>query len=394
MKNFRRHKPKTAAPLTTTTTTGDGRDRRATRRDETRGDATRTDASRENATRNDVSRGNATRNDAQRRDDTRHHGARRDQPRNQETRNGEARHAETRQGGARQSFESREERPRFESRDERPPDESHLYGVLPVLEALRAGNRRIERITIAEGVHESRLRELFELAREFRVTIRRAPRAELQRIAATGANHQGVVAHVAAVAYADAGELADALAARVGTDDPPLAVVLDGVEDPRNLGAIIRTAECAGVHGLFVPERRAAGLTETVAKAAAGALEYLPVARATNITRLVEEFKARGIWTIGTDAEANIAYTDWDWTQPCALLLGGEGAGLRRLVRERCDALVRIPLHGRIPSLNVSVAAAVVLYEAVRQRTLARPATFEEGRDGDEPLENGERGKG
>jgi 23S rRNA (guanosine2251-2'-O)-methyltransferase len=257
--------------------------------------------------------------------------------------------------------------------------------VLPVLEALRAGNRRIERITIAEGIHESRLHELFELAREFRVNIRRAPRAELQRIAATGANHQGIVAHVAAVAYADAGELTDALAARVGTSEPPLAVVLDGVEDPRNLGAIIRTSECAGVHGLFVPERRAAGLTETVAKAAAGALEYLPVARATNIARLVEEFKERGIWTIGTDAEANIAYTDWDWTQPCALLFGGEGAGLRRLVRERCDALVGIPLRGRIPSLNVSVAAAVVLYEALRQRTLARPATYVEGREADEP---------
>jgi 23S rRNA (guanosine2251-2'-O)-methyltransferase len=234
---------------------------------------------------------------------------------------------------------------------------------------------------------------LFELAREFRVTIRRAPRAELQRLAAAGANHQGVVAHVAAVAYADAGELTDALAARVGTDDAPLAVVLDGVEDPRNLGAIIRTAECAGVHALFVPERRAAGLTETVAKAAAGALEYLPVARATNIARLVEDFKERGIWTIGTDAEANIAYTDWDWTQPCALLFGGEGAGLRRLVRERCDALVRIPLRGRIPSLNVSVAAAVVLYEAVRQRTLARPATYVEGRGG-ESSENGGKGKG
>jgi 23S rRNA (guanosine2251-2'-O)-methyltransferase len=135
-------------------------------------------------------------------------------------------------------------------------------------------------------------------------------------------------------------------------------------------------------------------LTETVAKAAAGALEYLPVARATNIARLVEEFKERGIWTIGTDAEANIAYTDWDWTQPCALLFGGEGAGLRRLVRERCDALVGIPLRGRIPSLNVSVAAAVVLYEALRQRTLARSATYEEGRDGGEPFENRGEGEG
>ncbi|MCA1615828.1 MAG: 23S rRNA (guanosine(2251)-2'-O)-methyltransferase RlmB [Acidobacteria bacterium] len=242
--------------------------------------------------------------------------------------------------------------------------------MLPVLEALRAGSRRIERITVAEGAHESRLHELLELARAAGIVVRRAPRAELQRMA-EGANHQGVVANVAAVAYRDAGELLEQLAARVGTDAPPLAVVLDGVEDPRNLGAIIRTAECAGVDGLFIPERRAAGLTETAAKAAAGALEYLPVARAANVARLVEEFKERGIWTVGTDADANIDYTDWDWAQPCALLFGGEGAGLRRLVRERCDALVRIPLRGHISSLNVSVAAGIVLYEALRQRTLA-----------------------
>jgi 23S rRNA (guanosine2251-2'-O)-methyltransferase len=242
--------------------------------------------------------------------------------------------------------------------------------LLPVIEALRAGSRRVERVTVAEGAHESRLQELYELARAAGVPVRRAPRAELQRIAA-GANHQGVIANVAAAAYRDADELIARLAARVGTDAPPLAIVLDGVEDPRNLGAIIRTAECAGVDALFVPERRAVGLTETVAKAAAGALEYLPVARAANIARLVEDLKERGIWTIGTDADANINYTDWDWTQPCALLFGGEGAGLRRLVRERCDALVRIPLRGHITSLNVSVAAGIVLYEAVRQRTVA-----------------------
>jgi len=260
-------------------------------------------------------------------------------------------------------------------RDEGAGGDAHLYGLLPVLEALRAGSRRIERITLAEGAHESRLHELLELARAAGVVVRRAPRAELQRMAA-GANHQGVVANVAAVAYRDAGELLEQLAARVGTDAPPLAIVLDGVEDPRNLGAIIRTAECAGVDGLFIPERRAAGLTETAAKAAAGALEYLPVARAANVARLVEEFKERGIWTIGTDAEANIDYTDWDWTQPCALLFGGEGAGLRRLVRERCDALVRIPLRGHISSLNVSVAAGIVLYEALRQRTLAGAGAY------------------
>ena len=250
------------------------------------------------------------------------------------------------------------------------PGADQLYGVLPVLEALRAGGRRVERITVAEGAHEARLHELFELARARGVPLRRAPRAELQRLA-PGANHQGVVASVAAADYADADELLDALAARAASDAPPLAVVLDGVEDPRNLGAIIRTCEGAGVDAVFVPERRAAGLTETVAKAAAGALEYVRIARAANVARLVEEMKRRNIWTVGTAADAPLAYTDWDWTRPTALLLGGEGEGLRRLVRERCDALVRIPLRGRITSLNVSVAAGIVLYEALRQRAKA-----------------------
>ena len=264
-------------------------------------------------------------------------------------------------------------RPRFD--DARPPsevreraDESQLFGVQPVLEALRAGRRPIERLTIAEGVHERRLDEIFELARRDGIPIRRAPRAELQRLAG-GAFHQGVVATVAAARYHSADRLLDELATRVGTDDPPLAVVLDGVEDPRNLGAVIRTVECVGGHGVFVPERRAAGLTETAAKAAAGALEYVPVARAANVARLVDELKERGVWTVGTAVEATTSYTDWDWTQPCALLLGSEGEGLRRLVREHCDALVRIPMRGRVESLNVSVAAGVVLFEALRQRS-------------------------
>src|SRR5438105_8642032 len=256
-------------------------------------------------------------------------------------------------------------------------DGAHVFGVQPVLEVLRAGQRPVERVTVAEGAHEARLHEIFEQARAAGVPVRRAPRAELQRLAA-GANHQGVVATVAAARYLSSDELLDALAARVGTNDPPLAVVLDGVEDPRNLGAIIRTAECAGAHGVFVPERRASGLTETVAKSAAGALEYVPVARAVNIARLVEELKGRGVWTVGAVSEAATPYTEWDWTQPCALLLGGEGEGLRRLVRERCDALVHIPLLGHVESLNVSVAAGVVLYEVVRQRTARRAEAYKE----------------
>ncbi|HEX3559567.1 MAG TPA: 23S rRNA (guanosine(2251)-2'-O)-methyltransferase RlmB [Pyrinomonadaceae bacterium] len=266
-------------------------------------------------------------------------------------------------------------------RPQRPDagDGAHVFGIQPVLEALRAGRRRVERVTVAEGGHESRLREIFDLARAAGVPVRRAPRAELQRLAA-GANHQGVLASIAAARYLTSDELLDALAARVGTDDPPLAVVLDGVEDPRNLGAIIRTVECAGAHGVFVPERRAAGLTETVAKAAAGALEYVPVARAVNIARLVEELKQRGVWTVGTAADASTFYNEWDWTQPCALLLGGESDGLRRLVRQCCDVLVSIPLRGHVESLNVSVAAGIILYEALRQRTARRTGTYNERR--------------
>jgi 23S rRNA (guanosine2251-2'-O)-methyltransferase len=248
---------------------------------------------------------------------------------------------------------------------------AQLYGVAPVLEALRAGQRRIERVTIAEGTRHHRLRELIEAARRAGVLVRYAPRVDLTRSVGAGANHQGVVATVAAASYANAEELIDELASRVGTPDTPLCVALDGVEDPRNLGAILRTAECAGVHGVFVPERRAAGLTETVAKAAAGALEHIKVARVTNLSRLIEELKERNIWTVGTSADAPMLYTAWDWTQPTALFLGGEGAGLHRLVRERCDALVSIPVLGKIESLNVSVAAGIVLYEAVRQRAAA-----------------------
>ncbi|MDT5156355.1 MAG: rRNA (guanosine2251-2-O)-methyltransferase [Acidobacteriota bacterium] len=254
---------------------------------------------------------------------------------------------------------------------------AHVFGVQPVLEALRAGARPIERVTVAEGAHETRLREILEIARYADIPIRRVPRTELQRLA-QGANHQGVVATIAAARYTPSDELLDALTARMETSEPPLAVILDGVEDPRNLGAIIRTVECAGAHGVFVPERRAAGLTETVAKAAAGALEYVPVARVSNIVRLVEELKERGVWTIGTASEGQTSYAQWDWTQPCALLLGGEGEGLRRLVRERCDVLVSIPLLGKIESLNVSVAAGIVLYEALRQRTARRDESYNE----------------
>lgn len=248
-----------------------------------------------------------------------------------------------------------------------------LYGVSPIVEALRAGTRPIESITIAEGVHVHRVRELLELANSAGVPVRRAPRSSFARLVGADATHQGVIANVAAARYTDGFDLLNVLAERVGTTDPPLAVVLDGVEDPRNLGAVLRTVECVGGHGVFIPERRSVGLTETVAKAAAGALEHVPVARVTNLTRLVEEMKDRNIWTVATSAEGVSDYTEWDWTGPCAVFFGGEGAGLHRLVRERCDVTVRIPLRGHITSLNVSVAVGVVLFEALRQRAVTRP---------------------
>jgi 23S rRNA (guanosine2251-2'-O)-methyltransferase len=173
-----------------------------------------------------------------------------------------------------------------------------------------------------------------------------------------------VIAFVAAADYADAEQLFEEISAK----EDALAVILDGVEDPRNLGAILRTVECAGADGVFIPERRAAGLTETVAKTSAGATEYVKIAKVTNVSRLIDEMKARNVWTIGTSSDAKMDYTDWDWTQKCALVLGSEGKGLHRLVAEKCDVLVKIPLHGQIESLNVSVAAGVILYEAVRQR--------------------------
>jgi 23S rRNA (guanosine2251-2'-O)-methyltransferase len=246
-----------------------------------------------------------------------------------------------------------------------------IFGLIPVLEALRAGGKKLEQITIAEGARHERFKELLELAKHAKVPVHRAPRFALDR-ALPGATHQGVMARTAAAAYRDADELLEELSSLVTGNRPPLVLGLDAVEDPRNLGAILRTAECAGVSGVFIPERRAVGLTGTVAKTAAGALEHLAIARVTNLVQLIEQLKQRNIWVVGAAADATADYTDWDWTVPSALFLGGEGSGLHRLVKERCDTLVRIPLHGRIESLNVSVAAGVILYEALRQRAAGK----------------------
>lgn len=267
-------------------------------------------------------------------------------------------------GGEKKQMSSRNEDSRFKSENTQPSTLGGqlVFGVLPVLESLRASARRVEKIYVADGAREKRLSEIFELARAGGVLVNKITRENLARMVAPDANHQGVVAVKASADYVSADNIFDA-----GTENA-LLVVLDGVEDPRNLGAILRSVEAAGADGVFIPERRAVGLTETVAKSSAGAVEYVKVAKVANVNRLIEELKERNIWTIGTSAEGEKDYTDWDWTLPSALVLGGEGKGLHRLTAEKCDVLVKIPMHGQIESLNVSVACGVILFEARRQR--------------------------
>ena len=241
-----------------------------------------------------------------------------------------------------------------------------VYGVLPVLEALRANSRRIDKIVIAEGAREHRLHEIIELAKNGGVMISRVARENMAKMIEPGANHQGVIAYTAAGEYVSADEMI-----RSASEDA-LFVILDGVEDPRNLGAVLRTVECSGADGVFIPERRAVGLTETVAKSSAGASEYVKVAKVANLNRLIEDLKKQNVWVVGTSGDAGMDYTEWDWTRSSALVLGAEGSGLHRLVAENCDVLVKIPMYGKIESLNVSVAAGVVLFEARRQREAAR----------------------
>ena len=243
-----------------------------------------------------------------------------------------------------------------------PDPSSLIYGVLPVLEALRAAGRRIDKVLIADGAKEHRLSEIIELCRSHSIAWNRVPRETFARHLDPQANHQGVLAFSASADYVTTDDILE------NASETPLIVVLDGVEDPRNLGAILRTCEGAGVDGVIIPERRAVGLNDTVAKSSAGAIEYVKVAKTTNLNRLIENLKERDIWVVGTSGDADMNYADWDWTRASALVLGGEGGGLHRLVAENCDVLVKIPMYGKIDSLNVSVAAGVILFEARRQR--------------------------
>jgi 23S rRNA (guanosine2251-2'-O)-methyltransferase len=233
-----------------------------------------------------------------------------------------------------------------------------IYGVNPVMEGLRAG--RVTRLRVAAR-SDRRIDEILALAAKQGIAVERVDAAQLDR-ASKGGVHQGVVADVEDVRdYA----IADLLAHPA---HPALLVVLDGIEDPHNVGAILRTCDAAGVSGVIRQDRHSAALDGVVGKASAGALAHVRIATVVNIARAIEELKEANVWTIGLAGDAPDRHTDVDWTLPSAVVLGAEGTGLRRLVRERCDRLVRLPMRGRVDSLNVSVAAGVVLYEVVRQR--------------------------
>lgn len=240
--------------------------------------------------------------------------------------------------------------------------ENRIEGKNPVLEALKSG-RTIEKLLIARGNTEGSIREIVKRARDSKVIIQEVDRQRLDEISQSGA-HQGIIAYVTPYSYVEVDEM---LAKAKEKGETPFLVILDEITDPHNLGAVIRTAECCGAHGVIIPKRRSVGLTPAAIKASAGAVEYVPVAKVTNISSLLDDLKEQGIWIAGADIEGQ-SYTEQDLKGPIALVIGSEGQGIGRLVKEKCDFLVKIPLKGSIESLNASVAAGILMYEVVRQR--------------------------
>lgn len=243
--------------------------------------------------------------------------------------------------------------------------EEALFGRNAVLEALKAG-RAINRICLARGERQGSVKEIAALAKAGGIVVQEVDPRRIQE-AAGALRHQGVMAYVAPVAYASVDEI---LARAAASGKAPFIVLLDELEDPRNLGAILRTADAAGVHGVLIPKRRGCQLSAAVAKTAAGALEYVPVARVGNIVQALRELKEKGLWIVGADMDGASPYYEADLTGPIVLVVGSEGRGIGRLVKEACDFLVRIPMCGQINSLNASVAAGILLFEINKQRKL------------------------
>ncbi|MCQ2418474.1 MAG: 23S rRNA (guanosine(2251)-2'-O)-methyltransferase RlmB [Clostridia bacterium] len=247
--------------------------------------------------------------------------------------------------------------------DNAEPRENLIEGRNAMTEALKSG-RTIDKVFVADGDTDRSLLRLAEQAKKAGAVVVSVDRRKLDAMSATGA-HQGIMASVAAHEYSS---VEDILARAEGRGEAPLIVICDELSDPHNLGAILRTAECAGAHGVIIPKRRSVGLTAVVSKTSAGALEYMPVARVNNITATINDLKQKGVWVFGTAADGTTKLYDADLKGPAAIVIGNEGEGMSRLVAESCDFKVSIPMRGEISSLNASAAAAILLYEAVRQR--------------------------
>jgi 23S rRNA (guanosine2251-2'-O)-methyltransferase len=241
-----------------------------------------------------------------------------------------------------------------------------LYGLHPVEEAIRSGSRQLDHVSVARERRDERLERLIELCRTAGIRVALEPRDQLTRLARTDA-HQGVLAVVRERRFLGVEDLL----APAQTGQHRFFLALDGVEDPHNLGALLRTADGAGVDGVILPERRSAPVTATVAKTSAGASEHVRIARVTNLVRALEQMKQKHVWVLGLDERGTPDYTEFDFKTDCVLVLGREGAGLHDLVKKTCDHLLRIPMAGQVSSLNVSVAGAIVMYEAMRQRRQA-----------------------
>ena len=240
-----------------------------------------------------------------------------------------------------------------------------LSGRNPVMEALRSG-RPISKVFIAAGEHQGSIREIIALAKEKGIPVQTTETAKLEAMS-LGVRTQGVVAMVSPVAYSSVEDMVALAAAR---DENPCLVLLDQLKDPQNLGAVLRTVDAAGAHGVLIPQRRSCQLSAAVAKASAGAIEYVKVAQIGNVARTLEDLKKQGFWVVGADQERGVAFQDVDLTGPVVIVIGDEGEGMAHLTRERCDSLVRIPMRGKVQSLNASVASAILLYELLRQRGL------------------------
>jgi 23S rRNA (guanosine2251-2'-O)-methyltransferase len=243
---------------------------------------------------------------------------------------------------------------------------TEIEGRQPVLELLRSGHE-IKKILVAKGQRQGSIREIIALAAQQGVVVEEVNRRFLDKISQTH-NHQGVIAQIADIEYYELDEL---LEQEYDPQWPPFYVLLDGVQDPHNLGSVLRSGEAARIHGVIIPKRRAVGLTPTVFKSSAGAASYVPVCRVTNIASTIDRLKESGVWVIGADMDGEVCY-EQDLTGPAALVIGGEGQGLSRLVKEKCDLLSSIPMQGSINSLNAAVAGALLMFEIVRQRVQSR----------------------